>query len=120
MKNILSHKLFRARFILVFLGCFLVLSQSAQALTIKEILQGHDDPQPMVLGASTSIIADSRSIDWSQVGVVGGISNRTTICTTLNPGVTADQINAAITNCGAGQVVYLNAGTYNLTSGILF
>ena len=67
-------------------------------------------------GAPWSGILDpSRAIDWSQAGVSGGIPTRTTICATLNPGATAAQINTAIQNCPSGQVVYLNAGTYNLS-----
>jgi hypothetical protein len=38
---------------------------------------------------------------------------------TLNSGATAAQINAAIAACSNG-VVYLNAGTCNLTTGIIF
>ena len=67
-----------------------------------------------------TIITASRRIDWSQAGVIGGIPNRTAICATLNPGATATQINAAIASCGSGQVVFLNAGTYTLSSGIRF
>jgi hypothetical protein len=66
------------------------------------------------------IIDASRRIDWSEAGIPGGIPNRTTICSTLNPGVTAAQINTAIAACPAGQVVYLNAGTYILAGGIDF
>lgn len=64
----------------------------------------------------SGILDPSRAIDWSQAGVVGGIPNRTTICTTLNPGATASQINTAISNCSGsgGGVVSLNAGTYNI------
>ena len=50
--------------------------------------------------------------------MVGGIPTRTTICTTLNAGATTAQINSAIGGCPDGQVVFLNAGTYNLSSGI--
>jgi concanavalin A-like lectin/glucanase superfamily protein/Big-like domain-containing protein len=67
----------------------------------------------------TSILDASRRIDWRQAGVPGGIPNRTTICATLNPGATATQINNAIASCNNG-VVYLNAGTYNLSGGITF
>jgi hypothetical protein len=79
----------------------------------------------LVLGAATyadaqSIISASRRIDWSAAGVVGGIPTRTTNCATLNPGATAAQINSAIAACPAGQVVLLNAGTYNLSAGITF
>ena len=69
--------------------------------------------EPLAAG----ILDPSRRIDWSQAGVVGVIPNRTTICATLNPATTAAQINSAIANCTNG-VVYLNAGTYNLNSGI--
>jgi hypothetical protein len=68
----------------------------------------------------SGIIDPSRAIDWSQTGIPGGIPNRTTVCATLNPGVTAAQINSAILACPSGQVVKLNAGTYNLASGIDF
>ena len=66
------------------------------------------------------IIDSNRAVDWSQVGIPSGIPNRTTICAILNPGATATQINSAIASCPSNQVVYLNAGTYNLTSGIRF
>jgi concanavalin A-like lectin/glucanase superfamily protein len=77
-----------------------------------------------LLGLSTyseaqTIIDPSRRIDWSQAGVPGGIPNRTTICATLNPGATAGQINSAIAACSNG-VVFLNAGTYTLSTGINF
>ena len=65
------------------------------------------------------IIPADRRIDWSQAGIPGGIPNRTTICATFNPGAPAAQINKAIAACTNG-VVYLNAGTYTLSSGITF
>ena len=68
--------------------------------------------------AADTTIDPSRRIDWSQAGITGGIPNRSTICATLNPGATAAQINSAIANCPADQVVFLNAGTYNLSGGI--
>src|SRR5437879_1453535 len=68
----------------------------------------------------TGIVDPSRAIDWSKAGIPGGIPNRTTICATLNPGATASQINSAIASCPSGQVLFLNAGTYNLSSGITF
>jgi hypothetical protein len=67
-----------------------------------------------------TLINSSRRIDWSQAGVVGGIPGRATICATLNPGATSSQINAAIASCASGQVVFLNAGIYTLSSGIRF
>src|SRR5262245_22861815 len=77
----------------------------------------------ILLGAPTTIdaqISASRRINWTQAGAPGGIPKRTTICATLNPGATAAQINSAIAACPANQVVKLNAGTYNLTTGIVF
>ena len=80
----------------------------------------------MLLGLSTSalaqqtIVAPSRSVDWRSPGVPGGIPNRTTICATLSAGATAAQINNAIASCPGGQVVFLQPGTYNLSSGIVF
>lgn len=66
----------------------------------------------------SGILDTSRAVDWSSVGTT--IANRTTICSTLSAGATAAQINSAIAACGTGQVVYLNAGTYNLAGGIAF
>jgi hypothetical protein len=68
----------------------------------------------------SGIIDPSRAVDWSHAGIPGGIPNRTTICATLNPGASASQINSAIGSCPSGQVVFLSAGTYNLSSGIDF
>ncbi len=80
----------------------------------------------LVVPASTGaqqwsgIIDRTRAIDWSSAGVRGGIPNRTTICATLNPGASSNQINSAIASCPSGQVVLLNAGTYSGLSGITF
>lgn len=68
----------------------------------------------------SGIIDPSRAIDWSKAGVSGGVPNRTTICSTFNPGATAAQINSAIASCASGGVVYLSRGTYNLSNGIQF
>jgi hypothetical protein len=65
------------------------------------------------------ILDPSRAINWTLAGA-GAIPNRTTICSTLNPGATAAQINSSIASCPAGQVVYLSAGTYNLSTGLIF
>ena len=65
------------------------------------------------------IIPTDRRATWQgNVGVQGGIPIRTTVYQTLNPGATAAQINSAIASCPAGQVVYLSAGTYNLSGAI--
>ena len=68
----------------------------------------------------SGIVDPSRAIDWSKAGVAGGIPARTTICSTLSAGATAAQITSAIASCPSGQVVKLNAGTYNLSNGIDF
>src|SRR5215468_8149214 len=66
-----------------------------------------------------SLAAANRTIDWTRAGVIGGIPNRTTVCTTLAPGATAAAINGAIAACSNG-VVALGAGTYTLSAGITF
>ena len=53
---------------------------------------------------------------WAVAGVPGGIPNRTNVYATLSPGATAAQIQSAINNCPSGQVVKLNAGTYNINA----
>jgi hypothetical protein len=53
-------------------------------------------------------------------GCPRGIPNRVAICATLNPGATAAQINSAIASWLSGQVVKLNADTYNLSTRIIF
>lgn len=70
--------------------------------------------------AQQTIVSANRSIDWSQAGIPGGIPNRTVHCAVLNPGATGAQINSAIAACPSGQVVFLNAGTYNISGGIIF
>lgn len=70
----------------------------------------------------TGVLAASRAIVWNP-GVVGGIPNRTNICTSLTSSATTSDINSAITSCGnnGGGVVYLGAGTYSsVTNGICF
>jgi len=65
--------------------------------------------------SANGVIDTSRRIDWGNAGIPGGIPQRTTICATLSPGATGAQISSAIRNCPAGQVVFLNAGTYNIS-----
>jgi len=57
-------------------------------------------------------------INWSATGVPGGIPLRTIISASLNPGASAAQIQSALNNCPNGQVVFLNAGTYSLSSAL--
>ena len=71
----------------------------------------------------TGVVAPSRAIDWSNAGVLGGIPNRTTICTTLTSSASTSTINAAIASCAksGGGVVMLSAGTYSsATTGFQF
>src|SRR4029453_15319481 len=71
-------------------------------------------------GGSGEVIDPSRRVDWSRAGVLGGIRNRPNgTCATLDPGATATDINNAILACHDG-VVFLNAGTYNLSGGVTF
>lgn len=71
--------------------------------------------------SGSSVVAEpipvERRYDWTHAGVPGAIPDRNNICSTLNPGATAAAINSAIASCGNGNVVKLNAGTYNV-SGI--
>jgi hypothetical protein len=70
--------------------------------------------------AWSGILNPARAADWSKAGIPGGIPKRTIIFRTLAPGATAADINKAIANCPAGQVVFLGPGTYTLSSGIDF
>ncbi len=76
-------------------------------------------------GSATNPISSDRiSQIWSTTGAT--IDASRPICTTgpgaspLSPGVTAAQISAAIAGCDAHHAVILEAGTYNLTAGIVF
>jgi len=73
----------------------------------------------------SGMLAPSRAIDWSSAGA-GIILPRTTICQTLgvagqastyNQSVTAAQVASALQTCAnTNEVVYLNPGTYTMTS----
>ncbi len=77
----------------------------------------------------SGILSPSRAADWSNAGVVGGtpsaawVQCATSACNTVVAGpassVTIAQINAAISSAPANTYIYLPAGTYNLTSGLL-
>jgi hypothetical protein len=89
-------------------------------------------PAPTPSGSgSLGIIPSSRLATWyGNVGVPGGIPNRTTIFANVtqspykadNTGKTdaSAAINNAIAACPSGQVVYLPAGTYKLSQPISF
>jgi hypothetical protein len=70
--------------------------------------------------AWSGVVNPSRAIDWSNVGIPGGIPVRNAICASLTSSATASQINNAIASCPSGQVVSLASGTYNLSAGIDF
>jgi hypothetical protein len=61
------------------------------------------------------ILDPSRAVDWTHAGVEGGIPNRTMVCKTLNPGATGADINTALKDCPANQVVMLAAGVYAIS-----
>lgn len=68
--------------------------------------------------AMAEIVPDSRRVVWTNnVGVPGGIPNRTTICTTVPAGASLSTVQSAVDGCPAGQVVKLSAGTYTWPSG---
>src|SRR6266571_6957410 len=93
--------------------CLIVLCVSTYALYLSL-------PSRSTYAQTTEVIDVGRRIDWSQAGVPGGIPNRANgTCATLDPGATAADITTAIAACNNG-VVYLNAGTYALSSGITF
>ena len=70
--------------------------------------------------SASGVIAATRMIDWSQAGVQGGVPNRTTTCAALTSSAVATDINSAIANCPAGQVVLLGAGAYQISGGLNF
>jgi hypothetical protein len=76
------------------------------------------------LGAPTqaqsvsSFLPSTRTVDWTQVGIPGGIPDANwPICQTIPPSGGADDsatIQNAINSCPAGSVIVLTAGTYTL------
>jgi hypothetical protein len=75
-----------------------------------------------------TIIPDNRTAPWSgNVGVPGGIPNRTTIYVNIVTDLGADPtgvvdasaiINSAIQSCPVGQIVYMPAGTFRIAAPI--
>ena len=70
----------------------------------------------------SGILNQNRATDWSGAGVQNGIPNRTTRCGSVISAYSgaATTINNAIANCSAGQYVELGAGTFTLSSAIVF
>ena len=66
------------------------------------------------------IIPPDRVIAWQgNVGIPGGVPNRTTIYQTVAAGASQATIQSALNSCPANQVVLLPAGTYNITSTLV-
>jgi hypothetical protein len=69
----------------------------------------------------SQVIPAGMTYSWpGNVGVEGGIPNRTTIYTNLSAGATLSQINSALASCPGNDVVMLAAGDYYLTNGPVF
>ena len=76
---------------------------------------------------STPIIPPNRTINWSMVGIPGGIPSVTTVCANVKDppynaignGIANDTgaIIKAINACPNGTVVYIPAGTYTIVGG---
>jgi len=72
--------------------------------------------QTMAMAPNSDIIPADRLYDWAAFcGVPGGIPTRDKVYASFSPGATAANINAAIAACPSGQVVYLSAGTYQVS-----
>ena len=68
---------------------------------------------------ATYTLPADRSVAWhGNVGVLGDIPNRTEVFITLSPsgGDDASAIQTALDSCPSGQVVKLEAGTFNISS----
>ena len=71
----------------------------------------------MAIFPTSGILPPDRLYDWSSYcGIPGGIPDRTKIFRTMKPSDTPAEINAAIAACPSGQVIFLSAGTYDLSS----
>jgi hypothetical protein len=71
----------------------------------------------------SGIIDPSRAVDWRQAGIPGGLpdSNWTACGTTIAPySGTADKINAQLATCSPNQYVLLGAGTFTLSTLVVF
>ena len=59
----------------------------------------------------SGILSSSRAIDWKNAGA-GTIPTRSTICSTVSPGVSLSTLNADIAACPSGEVVYSTGLTH--------
>ena len=86
---------------------------------VAQNAMGSDIASRTIDVTTEDILPTDRLTDWSYAGVPGGIPNRTSIFRTLQPGASAAEINGAIAAAsGSGMVVYLAAGTYDLSAPI--
>jgi hypothetical protein len=91
------------------------------AVLVGIVLVGCEKPEEAQKVAPTVIFPPERMAQWKgNVGVPGGIPNRTTIFKTLTPsgGDDAAQIQTAVLTCPADQVVMLAAGTFRLVTSV--
>jgi hypothetical protein len=101
------------------------------AFILCAVSQGHAQLWSTLLtapsGSGESVSAPQKwAVPWNTAGVVGGIPNRTIICSTTacatatsaGTSATLAQLNAALASCPSGDVVQLAAGTY-LISGTI-
>jgi hypothetical protein len=76
--------------------------------------------------AWSGILSSDRAITWAgNVGIPGGIPNRTSICATINASTYGNDstdatsaIQSALNSCAANGVVILPAGTYRINGSI--
>lgn len=73
----------------------------------------------------SGILDPTRAIDWTPVGVPGGIPNLTSVCATVNASTygngTSDAtsgIQSALNNCGTNKVVVLSTGKFRINSSL--
>jgi hypothetical protein len=100
-------------------------SCAATLLAVMPLFLLAGDSAPAQAQTAPSPIPSTRSIDWTQAGIPGGIPDANwSICKTIAPSGGADDsvtIQNAINSCAAGSVVVLTAGTYTLhrTTGVV-
>ncbi len=78
-----------------------------------------------IQGQISSPINPTRTVDWTNVGIPGGIPNRTAIFRTIDASLygngTTDVTNAiqnALDSCPANKVVFLGSGTFRINGNL--
>lgn len=71
------------------------------------------------LGQASTLVPADRRVDWTHVGIPGGIPNRTIIYATFSAGASVAAVQNAVDNCPPGQVIFLGPGVYNWTTPLL-